>query len=413
MRYKILVIVIFMILLNGLNNSRELNDLAIVSAIGIEKEEDEFKVSAIILNPSKSEGKGNSSSEKLVIYESKSQTLQEAFRKMILESPRKLYIAHMKLLLVSEDVAKENFVDTLDFFVRDNEGSNKFLIAIAKDKSPKEFLEFQSPTEEAPTDDIVKSLKETSRYIASSKDVVLNDVIKRIVSDSEEVVLPTIIMEDKEEKQEKSDDEGSGQEEVEKTENTNGKDNENSDTQSKDDSTSEEDLKDKKIVVDTLGYFKGEKLQGYLDADDTVTYNLLRNKLKTTVLEIGNDENKKQDKLAVEIISSKAKLKPKYENGKYIVDIKVSGMFNITEISKNAECINTNNVDYYKKLVDDKVYNYITELYKRCKYDYKVDLIGFKDLYKKHLNSEYKKISDRFEEEIFDNIEINVKVDYI
>ena len=142
MRYKILIILIAMFLLNGLNNSREINDLAIVSAIGIDKVDDtNYRVSAIVLNPSKEEsGSGSSSSSKMILYEGEDSTIQEAIRKMILESPRKLYLAHMELLLISESVAKEDLTNVLDFFIRDNEGSNKFLFVLAKEVEPREIL---------------------------------------------------------------------------------------------------------------------------------------------------------------------------------------------------------------------------------------------------------------------------------
>ena len=123
MRYKLIVIIIAMILLNGLNNSRELNDLAIVSAIGIDKEDGNFKVSAIVLNPEKQDSGSSSSSasNKMIVYEKTASSVQEAIRSMILESPKRLYLAHMELLLISEEVAKKDLANALDFFIRDNE----------------------------------------------------------------------------------------------------------------------------------------------------------------------------------------------------------------------------------------------------------------------------------------------------
>ena len=112
MRYKLIVIIIAMILLNGLNNSRELNDLAIVSAIGIDKEDGNFKVSAIVLNPEKQDSGSSSSSasNKMIVYEKTASSVQEAIRSMILESPKRLYLAHMELLLISEEVAKKDLM---------------------------------------------------------------------------------------------------------------------------------------------------------------------------------------------------------------------------------------------------------------------------------------------------------------
>ena len=58
--------------------------------------------------------------------------MQEAFRRVIEESPKKLYGSHMNILIIDESVANQNLPDILDFFARDPEVRNEFYVLIGK-----------------------------------------------------------------------------------------------------------------------------------------------------------------------------------------------------------------------------------------------------------------------------------------
>ena len=386
MRYKIIILIIAMFMLNGLNNSREINDLAIVSAIGVNKIDDKnYRVSAIVLNPSKESGGSNSSasSSKMTVYEGVDTTIQEAIRKMILESPRRLYLAHMELLLISESVAKEDLTNALDFFIRDNEGSNEFLFVIAKNANPVDVLKIKSPGEEIPSENIVKSVESTAKYMGTTTENLLNNSIEYILEDGEELVMPTIRVE--EQKEEQISQTSQGEQNGEKSE--------------------ESSQSSKKIYVDTLAYFKDNKLQGYLTEEESRVYTILRNEFKSGVVEVEG-----KDILVAEFIKCNSDMKPKYENGEYIIDIEVKGDCNITEIGKNITDVNYTNIKEYEMLVEQKIYTDIQNYIYKCQNEYNADLSGFGKLYREKLNNEYKKIKDDFYTSIFKNIKTNIKV---
>lgn len=398
MRYKILLILLATFFFNGLNNSREINDLAIVSAIGIDKvDEENFKVTAIVLNPKKQEGSGSSSNQ-TVIYESIDSTIQQAIRKMILESPRKLYLAHMELLLVSEKVAKEDLVDSLDFFIRDNEGSSDFLFVLARDIDASQILKVDSPTEEVLTDDIVESIKVTSKYLSITSENTLNNSIENILEEGEEMVMPSVRVVDlnlQNKDNNKKESSSSNKEQESSLSNV---------SSSKEENTSSNE-KSEKIVVDTLAYFKNEKLQGYLSEEESSTYNILRNKYKGGVIKVEGE-----DSVIAEFISCNCILTPKYEHGKYILDINVKGVCNITEVGRKVKDVNKNMQEYETK-VEQSLYTNIYKFINKCKYDYNADLIGFGKIFREKLNSEYKKVKDIFYDDIFNNIETNISID--
>ena len=102
-------------MLTGCYNYRELNDLAITTAFGIDKDENGYKMTFQVVNTKKSSSQDNDSGNpKIIIYEQTGKTTQEAARKIILESPKRVYANHVVLLVIDENIAKEGIENVLD-----------------------------------------------------------------------------------------------------------------------------------------------------------------------------------------------------------------------------------------------------------------------------------------------------------
>lgn len=381
MKNKIIFLLIVVVLFNGLNNSRELNDIAIVSSIAIDlDEEDNYIASAQVLNTKKTGGlsSGGSSSDGAIInvYSNKAESIQEAIRNMVDESPKKLYLAHMKLLILSEKVAKNNdILDTLDFFIRDNEGSNKFILAIAKDCSPKDLISQLTPIQTMPSQNIISSIAITNKYEGISSDNRFSDNLKIMLEEGIEPVFVSLSL--------------SGDIEEGK---------------------SEDSLKQtspaSNIKIDDLAYFKSGKMIGYLNQNDNMVYNLMENKINNAIIRVGQNE----ERIVAEIIKSSCKMTPKLENSKLCVDIKVDLECNITEIGQSKNLNNKENINDANEKIKDEVKKYISKYIYDCQHVYKSDIIGFGNLFYKHLNKEYKKIKEEFEKKYFPNIQVNIDV---
>ena len=401
MRYKIVIILIALILLNGLNNARELNQMAIVLAIGIDKVEDnEFLVTAFITNPQKQDSGSSSGEEKsTVLYKSKGNTIQNALRKIILESPKPLYLAHMKLLLISEEVAKDGLENSIDFFIRNYETNNGYNFVIVKNAQTQEVLELESPIEDTVVENITRSIEFTARDLGICNNNTLNDTLKKVIEGKEEVTIPSITV-----RNEKNNDNNNEQSAQKGTMNKESEDQVSSDNENKG-SSSEKNISDLKIIVDSMAYFKDNKLQGYLTQQESMMCNILNNDSKKIILEVNGEEN-----FVAEFISISSKKEARVENGEYFVDIEVNGVCNITEIKRDSEYLNKNNVEIYKKEIEDTLENQINEYIKKCQNLYKTDILGYENLYMKKLNKEYKSISDIFSDEIFSKIKSDVSV---
>ena len=103
-KIKLLVLILPLYFITGCFNYRELNELAITSAVGIDKTDDGYKTTIQIINTQKNGADTNSSMEqpKFVTYTSTGKNLQEALRSVILESSRRSNADHIQLLVLGE-----------------------------------------------------------------------------------------------------------------------------------------------------------------------------------------------------------------------------------------------------------------------------------------------------------------------
>ena len=329
-------------------------------------------------------------------------------RSTIEKVPNKLYIAHLELLLISEKAASEDILNTIDFFLRDNEGGNNFMIVISKDYTPQNILSKLSAINPDPAKAICDSIKATYEYEGASTDYLLYDTLDMILNKKRTVVVASISLDNHEDdkdnkKEDEKTQENSSQDKPSEPQDKGSTKNNDSGGGS---SSNEEQASTNNFKVTELAYFEDGKLKGYLEKNDALIYNLLQNRLKSSVLSIGDDK----ELIALEVTNAKAKLKPKFENDNFVIDIDVSVEGNITETGKNIrENMNNNYKDYISK-IEDIIKGKIEDAVDNYKYKYKEDIVGFEDFIYKKLNKKYKEVESDFKEKYFENISVNVKV---
>ncbi len=407
MKGKILLVVVAMILLSGLKNSRELNEIEIVPAIGIDiSDDDKYIISAQVTNIEKkmdSSGSDSSSgsSSDIVVFESKSNSIQEALRSFVNESPQRMYLAHMQLLLISEKAAKKDMIETLDFFLRDNETSNNYILAVTKDTTPQEILTKTSPLLKSPAESMVQSIKATYKYRGTSIDNILSKNLSMLLSDKKELVATSIYLQD------------SSKEKIPDIDDNKILDNSEEDSSSKEtdssnssDSSLSSEGKKTNIKIGALSYFKDNKFGGFMSEDDSLIYNVLNNNVKAAIVRSGENS----DKIVVELLNSKTDLKPKVVDDKLTLDINVEMKFNVTETGKNVKFKTDEDINKYQDIIAKEVEKNIYKYIDNCKNVYNTDLVGYKEIFFKKLNKEYKKHEEEFNKDLFKTIDTNVKV---
>lgn len=317
MRKYIIALIIIVITFSGLKNLRELNDLAIVKAMGIDiTDEGKYKVTAIVSDTSDKE-----STDKGIIYDAEGDNVQQAIRFIVGKSPKKLYIAHMETLILSEKIAKENFMETLDFFIRDNEGSNNFYLFISNQSEAEEVIKTINEQEINMKEMLVSS----TRYRGNSNTKTLNDNIKDILRPGRDILVNSC------------------------------------------------KVVDGKIKIDDMAFFKDWNMLGFLSDDNSIVCNILNNNVENTIITEGENESL----VVSEIISCKTNMKLENDD---TIKIKVDIKANISETGKNVSIQTAQDTKSVEEILENKVERYIINLIEELKNTYNTDLIGIGNL---------------------------------
>lgn len=374
-KIKLFIIITLLVLSSGCYNYRELNQLAIISAVGIDKKNDEWNITIQVVNTIK-EGTdtGASTSPKFTIYEETGKTLQEALRKMILISSKRIYAEHLSVVVFGEDVAKEGIEDALDFFYRDSEFRKRFQMIVAKKSTANNLLKIVTPVENLNAKNIIDTIKTNEEYLGIAKKTTFEDLMKIYLNKKEEFALPSVeITGDVKKGEEKTN--------LETT-----------------------DVQNNIIISDTA-IFKGTKLVGYLTELESIALSFVKNKIDKTILTYKcNDENY----MSIEIINTKADLKIK-DALNYEINIDASARVN--EINCNFNLEKESKIKNLEKKGEDYLDDLIhTTLNKITTYN--SDILGLRNLLYKKENKIYETIKDDWYEKYYSrvNFKVNSKI---
>lgn len=367
---KIILCITLLFILTGCNNYRELNDLAIVSGISIAKVDDEYELTVEVVNPKKQQDSSSSKETDFVIYKNKDSSLQEAIRKMINESPKKMYGAQIDILILDESIVKEDLTSIVDFFARDPEIRSEFYVLVGKNDS---ILEVITPLEKISSQNILQSLESNNNYLGSSNLVTFHDLIDNYLNDKIDLALPTIkLIGNAESGQENSNLENT-------TENT-------------------------YHVLDNIAIFKDNKLVGYLEEEDSKVYNLLMNNLQNNLVKVEFDDDQYIINEMVNV-TSKIEVNPKKKS----ITINVTGKASISEAKYTKDLTKSETIKKVQKKLNDYTEKIVKKSIENITKTYKSDIYGFEDMFYKKDAKYYKENLQDNWDEILENLDIKVK----
>lgn len=358
---KKIFLFIIILLITGCYDKHELNDIAILTATEINKIDDTYHITAEIINP-QSKDKTINPNSPFIIYEGTGKTLDEAYRKINTISSRHLYSDHIQIMIINENIAKENIKEILDFYLRKPTVRTEFKILIGKNK---DILSVTTPIDKISSSSILSSLKSDNKYLGISNLVTFNDMTNMLLNPNIELILPSIKLDNINELTDKLD-------------------------------NTKETKTSSKYILDSLAIFKDNKLLGYLTKEQSITYNIIKNNTKNNIITYPCNNNKY---ISLEILSSNSKIIPK--DNKINININLTGTINETNCSiKDINKIEKNIEEYLNK----DIKNNIDEI----RNTYNSDIFGFLDEIYKHDYKTYKIINNTWYTKTFKNYKINI-----
>ena len=369
---RIKFLILLLPLLSGCYNYRELNELGITTAVSIDYKDNNFYVIAEVINPIKQQDASSSNNSPFVNYNSSSSSLQDAFRKVVLESPRQLYAAQLEIIVLSEEVVNNHLEEVLEYFARDPESRTEIKIIVAKTEDSTKAITLQTLLTSLSSSNIIKSLDLQSKVLGMSYPVTLNELLNMYIDPYLEVVLPSMTL--------------YGNYEI-------GDEKENITTSSP-----------KAIVkIDGSTITKDNKILGYLDLEESKILNLINGKLKETIIKMNYYDG------YIIFEPNRIKVSRELDIKNNIIKINISGYSKTKEIQSNIDLKDPKEVEKLNKALNMELEKKITDTFNSIREKYGTDVFGFQELYYRTNYKYLKENCTNWYENIYPKIKLEVK----
>ncbi|TFE26628.1 Ger(x)C family spore germination protein [Cohnella luojiensis] len=373
----ILLFVVLALIVTGCWNRREMNDLAIAIAIGIDKSGKQFRLSAQVVDPGEvAAKKGGGTRTPVTMYQATGNTIFEALRKMTTVAPRKIYMSHVRMLSIQEDVAKEGIGKVLDFMSRDHEVRTDFFIVIAKDTSAANTLKILTHLESIPANQMFSSLQTSEQAWAPAVTVTLDKLIADIVSEGKHPVVTGLRIR--------------GEQKIGESKRN-----------------VEEIASPAQLQYSGLAVFNNDKLIGWLNEEQSKGYNYIIDKVKSTVGVVACPNG---GKASIEVVRSKTEVKGKLMNGKPRMDVNVRIEANVGEVECSMDLTKTKTISELENSTEKRAQSIIKMTIEKVQEKYKVDIFGFGEAISRYHPKYWKKVKGEWDR-IFVDLPVHVNVD--
>lgn len=183
-------------LLTGCWDRWELNELSLIVGLAIDHDDTDYILTIQAMNPAEiaSQETGRGYAQAMNIQE-KSKTIHESLRRMVQKSPRRAFLSQLKVLVISEEVAKDGLEHVLDFFYRDHEMRSDFYIVIARNNEAHEILDIITPLETLPSQSIFDSISFSLRSYTGTKAITIDELFQEMTAEGIEPSIMGITIE--------------------------------------------------------------------------------------------------------------------------------------------------------------------------------------------------------------------------
>lgn len=301
---KILILIILLFTCTGCYDYKEINDLAIISAIGVDYNNDMYIITLEVLND-----KIDKSSSKITSYTrvGSGDTLTSAIESATDKLAKQPLFNHIKLMVLSDTIVQNKFDNIIDLFLRNTYFRENFYVISSMNTKPDILL--NNTTDENPVaSNTITSLLENVSYSSNT------NVQKKFDEIVEEVTTFGI-----------------------------------------DTCFSNIDLQENEFIISGMTIFKDYDYKDVLDNDYVKLYNLLKDEFDRPTFTI------KYDDLSFTVAVNNGKLDSSIENG--VINIKGNLMGRILDNDPKFNIRNKDNLEKldnnFSRLLNDKLQEFM------------------------------------------------------
>ena len=367
-------------ILAGCAGKIELNEMLIVSAIGIDLEGDQTIVHLQVVNAgvtgsAQSEGMGGP----VYTYSIQGKTLFDAINNANNILPREVIFSHITCFVMSEEYAREQGVAPLfDFMERNNEIRDNVLMFVAKDSTAKDILSLYTPIFKNPGESLNNRVKISSTSTGISEGIKVKEVVTWTYGEFRDPVVQGV--------ERLGENEMGGNTAI----------------------LESIDANSKTFNITGLALFKKEHFTDWYTYDQTLGWSILNSRIKELFTVTTECENQKGS-LGFIVKNSKSTVKPKVENGEITYQINVTGTAVLQEITCDLDVSNPKTLLDLEEQVEQSIKQDVESAIDKAK-ELEIDPFGFGKLL---FDKDPKMWKENYEKEWgekFSNVNVNTTV---
>lgn len=365
--------IVSFVLLTGCWDRIEVNDIAIITALAIDKEKDDsISLSVQVFSPlamsGGTQGGGGATQRNVpltIVRAGKGVSLADALTQVQAKLPRRVFFGHCKVYIFGEKMAKDGIIELMDFFARHPEPRNRALFFVSKGDAVN-ILQLIPPMERFSAEVLFEYAKQEVSF-----SVTMTELQQMIRSKGKAAALPFISILPPQ----------------------------------KGDQT-----------FNTIPYligtavFENGKMVGSLTERETRGLLWLRNDITYTSVTVRAKEI--QGYITLNPTRTRTQLEPIIKDGKWKMNVKVRAEGNVVE---NGTPLNLGNPQWMERLqqaMATDIKARIQESLKPIQKGFKTDIIGFAEEFERKYPDEFAR-KQRQWKEVFPTIEVAIQVDSV
>lgn len=367
------MIIVMLLCLTSCWSRNELTELAIVSGMALDKEEDHYLLTVQVVIPGEIAGKTFSSRLPVTTYQASGRSIFQALRRISKESAKRLYFAHLRMVVISEDQAKSGISKILDLMSRDHEFRTDFYTVIAKDGKASDTLNVLTAIEKNPANKVFTSLEISHSYWAPTLGVKLDNLISELTAQGDNPVLTGIVVKGNKEI-------GNTLSNVEKIETS------------------------ASLIIDHFAVFKGDKLVGWLNEDESKGHNYITDKVESTVAVVDWEDGN----ITFEVRDTQTKVDAVIEDSKPKIQVKVTTEVNVGEVQAKVDLLNEKIIEQLEEELNRNKESKMNQAVEKAK-ELKTDIFGFGEVIHRKDPQLWNQLKDNWNDEGFVNLTVDIK----
>lgn len=374
MKKKLILLLVIPFLMSGCWNYSELNTLAIVTGFSIDYEDDKYKVSMLIANSKKNQSSSKEGEAQTTVYSGSGKTISDAIKQIDRKSPKNVYIGHLGVVVISEEIAKKGVLEFADIMLRSAESRKKFYFIQAKDAKAEEVLSLVIPLESFPAQGISTLSKNTNITQSITTTMPFSYFITDVLKPGVSPTLPSIEIIGQPEKGQSSD-------------------------------TLENTKIETYLKISDMALFSGDKFVDYTENEESQVINLLNNESDSLITTIKVDDSQ----IGLNITEMKSKIKLKSPTH---VEVTLKGKAVIREINEKYDLEDTKVINKIEKELNKTGKSKLSDTIDALQTKYKTDSLGFGNLIYQKYPEIWKQVEDEWEDKYFQKIDVKVNTDF-